>query len=116
MDVEITGRQLEVTPALRAYVQDKVSKADKYVARSFGSRVVLEVDHLTHVAEIILQVKGAQITAKAEADEMYAAIDKAMDKVEHQLRRYKEKLAHHKGGASLAEESVTAEVPLPPDQ
>lgn len=116
MDVEITGRQLEVTPALRAYVQDKVSKADKYVARSFGARVVLEVEGLTHVAEVILQVKGAQITAKAEAAEMYAAIDKAMDKVEHQLRRYKEKLAHHKGGASLAGEAVTAEVPLPPER
>jgi ribosome hibernation promoting factor len=116
MEVEITGRQLEVTPALRAYVLDKVSKADKYVARSFGARVILEVDNLTHVAEVILNVKGAQITAKADAEEMYAAIDKAMDKVEHQLRRYKEKLAHHKGGASLAEEAVTAEAPRPPDQ
>ena len=116
MEVEITGRQLEVTPALKAYVLEKVSKAEKYVARSFGARVVLEVDKLTHVAEVILKVKGAQITARAEADEMYAAIDKAMDKVEQQLRRYKEKLAHHKGGASLAEEAVPPEAPGRPDR
>jgi len=116
MEVEITGRQLEVTPALKAYVRDKVAKAEKYVARNFGARVILEVEGLSHVAEVILNVKGAQITAKADADAMYAAIDKAMDKAEHQLRRYKEKLAHHKGGTSLSEEAVTAEAPVPPEQ
>jgi putative sigma-54 modulation protein len=109
MEMDITGRQLEITPALRDYVKSKVAKAEKYVARSFGARVVLEVDKLRHIAEVIVNVKGAQITAKGEAEEMYAAIDKAMDKMEQQLRRYKDKLAHHKGGTSLTEEAVTAE-------
>jgi ribosome hibernation promoting factor len=113
MEVEITGRQLDVTPALRAYVIDKVGKAEKYVARNFGARVILEVDNLTHVAEVILNVKGAQMTAKAEAEAMYAAIDLAMDKMEHQLRRYKEKHAHHKGGASLSEEALATETRRP---
>jgi putative sigma-54 modulation protein len=105
MEIEITGRQLEVTPALRDYVQTRVAKAEKYVARNFGARVILEVDKLRHLAEIILNVKGAQVTAKGEAEQMYAAIDNAMDKMEHQLRRYKDKLAHHKGGVSLTEEA-----------
>jgi putative sigma-54 modulation protein len=109
MEIEITGRQMEITPALRDYVHSRVAKAEKYVARNFGARVILEVDHLTHVAEIILNVKGAQVTAKGEAEEMYAAIDKSMDKMEHQLRRYKDKLAHHKGGHSLTEEAIAAE-------
>jgi len=115
MEVEITGRQLEVTPALRDYVRTRVAKAEKYVARNFGARVILEVDKLSHIAEIILNVKGAQLTAKGDAEEMYAAIDKAMDKVEHQLRRYKDKLAHHKGGTSLSDEAMAAEVPLGPE-
>jgi putative sigma-54 modulation protein len=115
MEVEITGRQMDITPALRDYVHSRVDKAEKYVARNFGARVILEVDKLHHIAEIILNVKGAQITAKGDAEEMYAAIDKAMDKVEHQLRRYKDKLAHHKGGVSLSEESIAAEVRLGPE-
>jgi len=115
MEIEITGRQMDITPALRDYVHTRVAKAEKYVARNFGARVVLEVDKLTHVAEIILNVKGAQLTAKGEAEEMYAAIDKAMDKMEQQLRRYKDKLAHHKGGTSLTEESVAAEPSVGPE-
>jgi putative sigma-54 modulation protein len=111
MEMDITGRQLEITPALRDYVRAKVAKADKYLARSFGARVILEVDKLRHIAEVILNVKGAQMTAKGEAEEMYAAIDKAMDKMEHQLRRYKDKLAHHKGGVSLTEETAAEPAP-----
>lgn len=109
MDVEITGRQMEITPALRDYVNTKVARAEKYVSRSFGARVILEVDKLRHIAEIILNVKGSQLTAKEEGEEMYASIDGAMTKIEQQLRRYKEKLSHHKGGTSLADEALHVE-------
>ncbi|MDH5527623.1 MAG: ribosome-associated translation inhibitor RaiA [Nitrospirota bacterium] len=109
MEVEITGRQMEITPALREYVNSKVSRAEKYVSRSFGAHVILEVDKLRHIVEIIMNVKGSQLTAREEGDEMYASIDGAMTKIEQQLRRYKDKLSHHKGGTSLAEEALHAE-------
>jgi putative sigma-54 modulation protein len=109
MEIEITGRQMEITPALRDYVNGKVGRAEKYVNRSFGAHVILEVDKLRHIAEIIMHVKGAQLTAREDGEEMYASIDGAMTKMEQQLRRYKDKLSHHKGGASLAEEALHAE-------
>lgn len=114
MQVDITGRQMDITPALRDYVNSKVAKAEKYISRSFGAHVILEVDKLRHIAEIILNVKGAQITAREEADEMYASIDGAMSKVEQQLRRYKSKLAHHKGAPSLGVEALAHEPPAEP--
>ncbi|MDH4229156.1 MAG: ribosome-associated translation inhibitor RaiA [Nitrospirota bacterium] len=107
MEVDITARQMEITPALRDYVHSRIAKAEKYVNRSYGARVVLEVNKLRHIAEIILHVKGEQLTAKEEGAEMYASIDGAMDKIEQQLRRYKGKNVHHKGGTSLADEAAT---------
>ncbi|MFQ5508579.1 MAG: ribosome hibernation-promoting factor, HPF/YfiA family [Leptospirillia bacterium] len=107
MDVEISGRHLEITPALRDHVNSRASRIEKYVSREFGTRVVLEVDKLRHIAEIVVNVKGSKLAATSEAESMYAAIDGAMDKLEQQLRRYKEKNVHHKGGESLSDEALS---------
>jgi len=115
MQVEITGHQMDITPALRDYVNTKVSKAEKFIQRDYGVQVILEVEKLRHICEIIVNVKGSRITAKEEGEEMYASIDKAMDKIEQQLRRYKEKNSHHKGGTSTGQEALAAETALNPE-
>ncbi len=112
MQVDLTGKQMDITPALREYVQTKVNKAEKYLHRDYGVQVILEVNKLNHICEVIVNVKGNRLTAKETGDEMYASIDKAMDKVEQQLRKYKEKLSHHKGGTSVAEEALAVEAAL----
>ncbi len=109
MQVEITGRQMDVTPALKEYVKSRVAKVEKYVHRDYGIRVVLEVDKLRHIAEIIVNLKGSRITAREEGEQMYASVDKAMDKVEQQLRRYKGKHTNHKGAPKLVEDSMEPE-------
>jgi putative sigma-54 modulation protein len=109
MQVDITGKQMDLTPSLREYVNNKVNKAEKYLHRDYGVQVILEVNKLNHICEVIVNVKGGRITASETGDEMYASIDKAVDKIEHQLRKYKEKLSHHKGGTSIAEESLAVE-------
>ncbi|MBI5137654.1 MAG: ribosome-associated translation inhibitor RaiA [Nitrospirae bacterium] len=109
MQVDITGKQMDITPALRDYVNTKVNKAEKYLHRDYGVQVILDVNKLIHTCEVIVNVKGGRITAKEHGEEMYASIDLAMDKVEQQLRKYKEKLSHHKGGQSMAEVALQTE-------
>ncbi len=115
MQVDLTGKQMDITPALRDYVNAKVNKAEKYLHRDYGVQVILEVNKLNHICEVIVNVKGTRITSKEVGEEMYASIDKAVDKVEQQLRKYKEKLSHHKGGTSVAEESMAAEAAMQPE-
>ncbi len=112
MQVVVTARQMELTTALKDYVHNKVSKAEKYIHREYGVHVILEAHKLHHTAEIVVNVKGQQITAKGEGEDMYACIDKAMDKIEQQLRRYKEKLSHHKGSTSVGQEALVVEEAL----
>ena len=97
MYVGITGRHMEVTEALRGYAEQKVRKVQKYATKVTEALVTLSVEKYRHRAEILIRMNGSLIQATEETEEMYASIDKAMDKIERQIRKYKEKLSDHKG-------------------
>jgi putative sigma-54 modulation protein len=97
MYVGITGRHMEVTEALRRYAEQKVRKVQKYATKVTEVLVTLSVEKYRHKAEILIRMNGSLIQATEETEEMYASIDKAMDKIERQIRKYKEKLSDHKG-------------------
>ncbi|HUK57527.1 MAG TPA: ribosome-associated translation inhibitor RaiA [Nitrospiria bacterium] len=96
MQVTVTGRHMEITPALRDYAEQRLKKVARYSFKPIEAAVRLSVEKYRHTAEITLWVDGDRILAKEETDEMYRSIDRAMDKIEQRLRRYKEKLSRHK--------------------
>ncbi|ETS98323.1 ribosome hibernation promoting factor [Providencia sp. PROV188] len=95
MEFQITGHNIEVTPALRETVEKKLKKLEQLFDRINSIQVVLKVEKVQQIAEATLQLNGAEIHASAEDDDMYAALDLLLDKLSRQLTKHKEKLRQH---------------------
>ncbi|MCE2425379.1 MAG: ribosome-associated translation inhibitor RaiA [Pseudomonadales bacterium] len=98
MQLNITGRHLDVTAALKDYVTTKISRLERHYDHITNVRVVLTVDKLEQNAEAIVHAgRGHEIFADAASDDLYKAIDALSDKLDRQLIRHKEKLTSHRG-------------------
>jgi putative sigma-54 modulation protein len=93
----ITFRQLAATDALKNYAEEKVERVKKYLDRAGEAHVVLSLERHLHHADITIHSGAFLLRGREKSDDMYASIDLAMDKIERQLRRYKEKLKNHHG-------------------
>ena len=90
--VSVTFRHTEPTDALKHYVEQKIHRIGKYFAHPLDARVILAVDSKDClVAEVELHTHGAMIHGKEQNQDMYAAVDLAMDKVQRQIKKQKEK-------------------------
>jgi putative sigma-54 modulation protein len=76
----------------------------KYFERLINAHVILSVEKYRHIAEITLKVSGLTLASKEESDDMYSSIDHAVDKLERQVKRYKQKLQNHKSKKREMEE------------
>jgi putative sigma-54 modulation protein len=92
MHLTITGRNMEVTPALREYAQDKIGKMEKYLHKITSAHIVLAVEKYRHIAEVTIQAYGFTLKGVGDTGDMYSSIDQVMDKIEIQARKLKDKL------------------------
>ncbi len=99
MQLTLTGHHVEVTPALRAYVEKRFDRVVRHFDRVIDVHCVLTVEKLEHKAEATLKVSGSSIHAEAIDGNMYAAIDMLADKLEEQVRRHKERVRNHRAVA-----------------
>lgn len=97
MQMNITFRHLDPIDSLKAYAKDKVERVNKYLDKASEAHVVLSVERHVHHADIRIQSGAFVLRGKERSEDMYASIDLAMDKIERQLKRYKEKLKGHHG-------------------
>ena len=96
MNLTISGHHLEVTPALREYVLTKLDRVTRHFDQVVDITVLLCVEKLSEKerrqkAEVTLHVKGKDIFAECAAEDLYAAIDQLMDKLDRQVIKYKDK-------------------------
>ncbi|MBI5789612.1 MAG: ribosome-associated translation inhibitor RaiA [Candidatus Schekmanbacteria bacterium] len=91
----MTGRHIEITPALKAYAVDKMQRMEKYCPKIIDVNVVLTVEKYRHIAEVTILVGGNKVNSKEATDDMYSAIDKVLEKIERQLHKHKEKISDH---------------------
>ncbi len=97
MQVNVIGRHIEITDALRQYATEKFNRLDKYLPKSVQVVITLSVvKKVHHIAEASIKSNGVLIQASEETEEMYSAIDLLIEKIERRVRRYKEKLVDHK--------------------
>jgi putative sigma-54 modulation protein len=97
MNLSVTGHQLEVTDALKDYVEEKMERLERHFDRVTDVHVILSVEKLRQQAEATIDLAGTRIHAEAEKEDMYAAIDALTDKLDRQVLKHKEKLRdHHK--------------------
>ncbi len=99
MQINVSGHHVEVTPALREYVNTKLSKLQRHFDNITKTDVTLTVEKMIQKAEASVHVTGADLFAACESDDMYSAIDQLTDKLDRQLIKHKEKNTNRKQGA-----------------
>lgn len=109
MQTKISARHMEVTEAMRSYVDKKMSRLSKYYNRISEIEVVFDAEGTRFLSEIIVNTDHHQpFVVTEKGDDMYACLDLALDKIERQLVKHKEKSRSHKGQAGAAQ--MTAEI------
>jgi putative sigma-54 modulation protein len=115
MQLTVTGRNLEVTDALRAYAEEKLRRLTKYLENIVTVHVVLSVEKHRQIAEVTLRVRELTIRAEESTEDLYSSIDLVMEKLERQILRYKERIVDHMarsvGRAERAATNPGVEVP-----
>ena len=97
MQVNLTGHHVDITDSMRAYVDEKIAKLERHFDHVTNVHVILSVEKLNRKAEATVHVAGADVFADAVHEDMYAAIDGLIDKLDRQVLRHKEKLKSHRG-------------------
>jgi putative sigma-54 modulation protein len=95
MQLSITFRQMDGSDFLREHARQQVERVTRYLDRAGEAHVVLSLERHLHLAEISIQSGGQVLRASEKSEDMYVSIDMAMDKIETQLRRQKEKSKNH---------------------
>ena len=103
MNINVVFRHMETTEALKQYAIEKVSKIKKYIDAPIEVHVVLSVEKFRHIAEVTFSINGFVVKGQEETEDMYAAIDMVMDKIERQVRKYKDRLKNKRGAGSAGE-------------
>ena len=107
MNLQISGHHIEVTPALREYVENKLEPVVRHFDRVTGVTVILSVEKLKQRSEVTLHVPGKDIFVEEEGEDLYAAIDIMFDKLDRQVQKYKQKVQDHHRGEKAAHYIVT---------
>ena len=95
MQINLTGHHVEITPALRDYISEKLARIERHFENVTDVHFILTVEKLEHKAEATLHVSGNTLHAHAVDSDMYAAIDSLADKLDRQVRKHKEKITDH---------------------
>jgi putative sigma-54 modulation protein len=96
MQLNITGHHVEITPALRAYVTEKLGRLERHFDHVTNVHVVLSVEKLRQKAEATIHITGNDLYADCTEEDMYAAIDALADKLDRQIKKHKEKVTSHR--------------------
>lgn len=113
MKVTVRGKNLEVTAALREYLEKRVDKLARYFDAPFDVQAVLSVEKENRVVELTCFVEGIVLRGVASNTDMYAAIDLVVDKIVRQIHKYKTRLARRfKKEAGFKPDAYVPEVPV----
>lgn len=116
MHNHVNGRNVEITDAIKSYVKEKIGRVASHYDQIQSLDTVLSVIKNpsvsdAHVAEVICKVQGETIHVTEKAESMYASIDLVADKLERQVKKYKEKHLRSKGGGESIRTAAIVEEP-----
>lgn len=104
MNISITFRQMDATEAMKGYATEKVGRLQKFLRQPLHGQVTLSCQKTVHSAEVDLHAGGQHFHAHEATEDMYASIDKVIDKLERQIREVHG--AHKKKGADRASDHL----------
>lgn len=96
MQLSVTFRNMDTSEALKNYVQERTSRLTKYIDKPLETQVTLSVQKFRQTADVIINANGIRIAGQEAHEDMYAAVDLVMDKIERQVKKYKGKIRKHK--------------------
>lgn len=95
MNITITGRHMEMTEALKQYIEGALGKVTAHFDKVIDADVILDVEKHRHIAEVNLHANGVRINGKEASEDMYQSVDAVMAKIDKQVRKYKERINRH---------------------
>ena len=95
MNTAITGRHMEMTDALRAYIENSLRKLETHFDKVLDADVVLTIEKHRHIAEVNLHANSIRIHSRESTMDMYASVDAVMEKLEKQVRKFKDRINRH---------------------
>lgn len=101
MQISITGHHVDITEAMNNYVGTKFERLERHFDNVTKIHVILSVEKLRQKAEATLHVNGADVFADCVEEDMYAAIDGLVDKIDRQVKKIKEKSTNHRNGVGM---------------
>ncbi len=101
MQIDITGHQLEVTKSMRDYFTSKFERIKRHFDQVINVHAILSVEKINHKAEATIHINGKTLFADSTEEDLYAAIDLLIDKLDKQIRRHKDKITSKHRGESL---------------
>lgn len=116
MQTTVTFKHIDPSEHLKAYVSDKLDRFDKYLDNPAEANVVLTVEKFRHIAEINIAGDKLTIIASEETNDMYAAIDMALDKLEKQIKKSKQKIRERRSASKNRNRSKLEETDILPDE
>ena len=96
MSINVKGRNVDVTPAMKDYVEKKIAKITKQFKAVGDITAVLKIEHGYHIAEITVPASGILLRAQESTKDMYSSIDLVVEKIERQIHKYKTRLMKRK--------------------
>lgn len=107
----VKGKNLDVTPALRAYAEKKVAKFDKYLGtdQQAAAEVMLRTEKDQHIAEVTLSLTGLILRGEGKTADMYSSLDSAVERIERQFSKFKSKIQRKIQGPKISELNAGAE-------
>jgi putative sigma-54 modulation protein len=117
MQISVTFRQIEPSEALKNYVTDRLGKFKRYLEGPVEAHVVLGLEKFRHLADVTIDSNGRVIKGKEENTDMYAAIDLVMDKIDMQLKKFRDKQRDKgdRSARSTVVEALAEEAPARPN-
>lgn len=106
MNVIVNGKHLHVTSGLKDYAEEKIKRFERYFPNIPEAVVTLSVEKYRHKAEAMLNANGFLIQAEAVTEDIFSAIDEVSEKLEKQIKKYKEKLVSHRKGEGKKQEQT----------
>lgn len=95
MQISVTGHHLDITDSLRTYVESKFERLERHFDHVTDVHVILGIEKIKQKAEATVQLSGAKLFAEDQKEDMYAAIDGLVDKLDRQVKKHKEKIQNH---------------------
>lgn len=105
MNIKITGRHMDLSDALKAYIENALKKVKVHFDKVIDVDVVLDVEKHRHIAEVNLHANGVRIHSKEASSDMYASVDAVLEKLEKQARKYKDRINRHQPRTTREERS-----------